>query len=180
MAIQRLKIDGYGQIELNKAPFRRSGRIEAQCKIADNLEFVENGMVLLIDRANRVCKAQTSMTGDDLYGLNYTTEHMYDERACALKDFKLDKGTFLPRLAIVGPGDSWTTNCLAYDTTDFADDETFKNGVTPGMYAIPSSNGALVVKKSKPTAGAGVQLFAKVVKVTTMPDGQFALQFDAI
>ena len=56
MAINRLKIDGYGQIELNKAPFRRSGRIEAQCKIDESLDFVENGMVLFIDRANRVCK----------------------------------------------------------------------------------------------------------------------------
>ena len=177
MAIQRLTIDGYGQIELNKAPFRRSGRIEAQCKIADNLEFVENGMVLLIDRGNRVCKTQSSMTGDEQYGLNYTTEHMYDERACALKDFKLDKGTFLPRLAIVGPGDSWTTNCLAYDTSEFADDETFKTGVTIGMYAVPTMNGALCVKKNKPTTGL---VFAKVVKVTTMPDGQFALQFDAV
>ena len=177
MAINRLKIDGYGQIELNKAPFRRSGRIEAQCKMADNLDYVENGMVLLIDRANRVCKAMQSMTSDDLYGLNYTTEHMYDERACALKDFKLDKGTFLPRLAIVGPGDSWTTNCLAYDTTEFTDDNTFKTTVGAGMWGVPCANGAILVKKAKPTTGV---TFARVVKVTTMPDGQFALQFDAI
>ena len=38
MALQRYKIDGYGQLELNAVAFRRSGRIEAQCKIADGIE----------------------------------------------------------------------------------------------------------------------------------------------
>ena len=175
MAIQRLTIDGYGQIELNKAPFRRSGRIEAQCKIDEGLDFVENGMVLVIDRANRVC-GTAEYDPELTYGLNYTTEHMYDEREGGLKHFKLDRDTFLPRLGYVGPGDSWTTNCLAYDTEQFANDEIFKNQVEPGMYAVPSETGALCVVKD----GTRAEAFAVVVKVTTMPDGQFALQFDAV
>lgn len=175
MAIQRLKIDGYGQIELNKAPFRRSGRIEAQCKLVAD-DYVENGMVLAVDRANHETYTE-EYKENVVYALNYTTEHMYDEREGGLKHFKLDKDTFCPRLGFVGLGDSWTTNCLAYDTAEFANDDTFKTTVEAGMYAIPSITGALCVKKGE-TKPEGA--YARVVKVTTMPDGQFALQFDAI
>ena len=46
MAIQRLTIDGYGQLEINNAAFRRDGRIEAQCSL-DATDFAstvaENG-----------------------------------------------------------------------------------------------------------------------------------------
>ena len=31
---------GYGQVELNKVAFRRDGRIEAQCRLADGIEYI--------------------------------------------------------------------------------------------------------------------------------------------
>jgi hypothetical protein len=40
---------------------------------------------------------------------------MYDERAIGLKNFKLDKDTFLPRLGYLATGDKFTTNCVSYD-----------------------------------------------------------------
>ena len=46
MALQRYTIDGYGQLELNAVAFRRSGRIEAQCKIADGIDYIENGNIV--------------------------------------------------------------------------------------------------------------------------------------
>ena len=33
MAIKRMVIDGYGQLELNQVAFPRDGRIEAQCAL---------------------------------------------------------------------------------------------------------------------------------------------------
>ena len=48
MAIKRMVIDGYGQVELNQVAFRRDGRIEAQCAL-DPTDFAkvssENGML---------------------------------------------------------------------------------------------------------------------------------------
>ena len=38
MAIKRMVIDGYGQVELNQVAFRRDGRIEAQCAL-DAVDF---------------------------------------------------------------------------------------------------------------------------------------------
>ena len=113
MAFKRFTIDGYGQLELNNVAFRRDGRVEAQCFL-DETDFedvpAENGMLLAVDRVNRTVKFATD--GSLPIALNYTTEHMYDERANALKDFKLERGTFLPRLGYLSVGDLFTTNCF--------------------------------------------------------------------
>ena len=109
MALQRYKIDGYGQLELNAVAFRRSGRIEAQCKIADGIEYVENGMLLAVDNVERVVKYAEDKSLP--IALNYTTEHMYDERAKGLKHFRLNAGEHLPRMGYQGAGDKYTTNC---------------------------------------------------------------------
>ena len=124
MALNRFKIDGHGQLELNAVAFRRSGRIEAQCKIADGIEFIENGMLLAVDTVERVVDyvGETKLP----IALHYSTEHMYDERANALKDFKLEANSFLPRMGYLGAGDKYTTNCLAYDTAEFNDDAALK------------------------------------------------------
>ena len=59
MAIKRMVIDGYGQIELNQVAFRRDGRIEAQCAL-DPVDFekvsAENGMLLAVDNVARTIK----------------------------------------------------------------------------------------------------------------------------
>ena len=97
MALVKLAKEGYGQLELNFAAFRRNGAIEAQCRMAEGIDYLENGMLLAVDRATRTVGYPTGAEGE-VIALNYTTEHMYDEREKGLKDFKLDKDTFLPRL----------------------------------------------------------------------------------
>jgi hypothetical protein len=175
MALTRFKIEGYGQLELNQAPFRRSGRIEAQCKLAAEIPYVENGMLLAVNRKTRTVAMPTGAE-DEVIALNYTTEHMYDERERALKHFRLDNGTFLPRLGYVALGDKWTTNCIAYDTDEFADETALKEALEAvaetALYGVPCELGAIKVTATKP-AGFCVE----VVKATTMPDGQYAVQF---
>ena len=41
MSLKRLVIDGYGQLELNQVAFRRDGRIEAQCPLSEEIEYIE-------------------------------------------------------------------------------------------------------------------------------------------
>ena len=178
MALKRLEIKGYGQIELNQAPFRRSGRIEAQCKIADGIDYVENGMLLAVNRKTRTIGMPTG-AADEVIALNYTTEHMYDERETGLKHFKLEKNSFLPRVGFVGLGDKWTTNCIAYDTDEFADETALKEALagvveTP-LYGVPCALGA-----TKITATKGTGFYVEVVKATDMPDGQYAVQFAGV
>lgn len=179
MALTRLEIKGYGQLELNQAPFRRAGRVEAQCKMDADIEYLENGMLLAVNRKTRTVGYPTG-AADEVIGLNYTTEHMYDERALGLKDFRLDKDTFLPRIGYVGLGDKWTTNCIAYDDADYASEVELKEALgkvaETALYGVPCENGAIKITATKPAAG----FYCEVVKATTMPDGQFAVQFAGI
>ena len=182
MALKRYEIDGYGQIELNQVAFRRDGRIEAQCKLdttndfgkGKTLAYAENGMLLAVDNISRTIK----LPQDDTYpiALNYTTEHMYDERANALKDFKLEPGTFLPRLGYLSIGDKFTTNCICYDTSEFADEtavNTALNTLTTPIFGGISALGAIKVSATEPTDGPVL----RVIKKTTMPDGTLGLKF---
>ena len=165
---KRVAIKGYGQLELNQVAFRRDGRIEAQCKLNDEIEYVENGMILAIDPAKREVNYGTDAS--EFLALNYTTEHMYDERAKALKDFKLDNGTFLPRLGYLAKGDKFTTNCLAVDDSVENVSDLFEDAV----YGHACELGAILVNNDAEGA------IVKAVKETTMPDGQYAIQFIAL
>ena len=179
MADKRLVIDGFGQIELNQVSFRRDGRVEAQCAL-DATDFAsvpaENGMLLAVDRVNRTVKFPTAAVAAQMpIALNYTTEHMYDERANALKDFKLERGTFLPRLGFLSVGELFTTNCICMDENEFADKEALAavDLAAAPLYGGISDMGAIKVSATAPTAGPVLL----AVEKTTMPDGQFALKF---
>jgi hypothetical protein len=181
MGLKRFVIDGYGQVELNQVAFRRDGRIEAQCALGDDFNDVsaENGMLLSVNNVKRVVNFPKS---DEIYpvALNYTTEHMYDERANGLKDFKLDKGEFLPRLGYLAVGDKFTTNCLCYDDAEFASDEALIEAYaaveTTPLYGTVSTMGAIKVTKTKPSAGV-VLLAVLGTGAGSMPDGQFGMKF---
>ena len=180
MALQRFVIDGYGQLELNNVAFRRDGRVEAQCAL-DATDFAsipaENGMLLAVDRVARKVKLATDASLP--IALNYTAEHMYDEQHNGLKDFKLERGSFLPRLGYLSVGDLFTTNCISYDTGDYANDAavvTAAGTLTTAMYGGICANGTIQVQDSKPSVGPVL----KAVEKTTMPDGQFALKFQVL
>jgi hypothetical protein len=174
----RLVIDGYGQVELNNVAFRRDGRIEAQCK-PDETDFsdavVENGMLLAVDNVARTVKFATDSSLP--VALVYSAEHMYDERKPGLKNFYLKgKDDFLPRLGYLAVGDKYTTNCVAYDSSEFADDSAFESALealdsTP-LWAGIDASGAHKVSATAPTVGPKI----RVIKKTTMPDGTLGLK----
>lgn len=174
MALKRLAIEGFGQIELNNVAWRRDGRVEAQCALdAEDFASVpaENGMLLAVDAANRVVKFYNA--DEDLpLAINYSSEHLYDERHNALKDFNLKPGQLYPRMGYPAVGDKFTTNCFCYDDGEFADEDALFAALdacheTP-VYAGVSEIGAWKLSATKP---AGV--VAKVIKSYTMPDGQY-------
>lgn len=184
MAFKRLVIDGYGQLELNNVAFRRDGRVEAQCAL-DATDFAntpaENGMVFAVDKQNKVVRFVDDNEILPL-ALNYTSEHMYDDRANALKDFKLtledNAQYFFPRVGYMSMGDLFTTNCIGYDSVAYATEEAFIQaleaiGTTP-LYANPSKVGAWEVTATADGA------YAKVIKKTTMPDGSLGVQIQVL
>ena len=162
---------GYGQIELNQCAFRRDGRIEAQCKIKD-ADYVENGMILAIDNTKH--EVRYPAAGDYMFGLNYTSEHMYDERLVGgLKYYKTDKYSFLPRLGYLAVGDKFTTNTVVYDAADIT---TMVYG-----YVKAGDNGYIRLSATEPDdAIAGAPLLRVIDAKATMPNGAPAVKFQCI
>ena len=163
---------GYGQIELNQCAFRRDGRIEAQCKIA-GADYVENGMILAIDNTKH--EVRYPAASDYMFGLNYTSEHMYDERLVGgLKYYKTDKDSFLPRLGYLAVGDKYTTNTVIYD-----DSLTITNAVYG--YVKAGDKGYIRLSATKPTdAIDGAPLLRVIDAKATMPNGAPAVKFQCI
>lgn len=184
MAVNRYTIDGYGQLEINNCAFRRDGRIEAQCAL-DDTDFAsvpaENGMILAVDNVARKVRFVDSTEWAPV-AINYSAEHIYDERTPGLKNFKLELGEFYPRLGYLSIGDKFTTNCFSYDTNDFADDDAVEaiNLSSDVVYASEYAGGDGTILLKKTTAPSGVKVLMKVIAVTTMPDGTFALKFQVI
>ena len=164
------KANEYGQLELNQVAFRRDGRIIAQYQLGD-VDVAENGMLLAVDYVNKTINFPEADQTTGL-ALNYTTEHMYDERlANGLKHFKLEKGSFCPRLGLLATGDRFTTNTVE---TDLALG-TIKAGLgTTKYYGHSSEDGYIVVNATATNA------VLEVIEVTTMPDGSDAIKFVAI
>ena len=183
MALKRLLIDGFGQLEMNQVAYRRDGRIEAQCAL-DATDFAsipaENGMLLAVDKIAGTIKLPKA--GSKLpVALNYTTEHMYDERTMGLKNFKTDLDSFYPRLGYLAVGDRFTTNCLAMDTDEFKDEAALAAAYEAAtaeapLYGGVCEKGAIKVSATKPTEGP-VLMAIKGPGAGSMPDGQFAIKF---
>lgn len=177
MALQRFTIDGFGQIEPNNVTFTRDGRVEAQCALASEDFVAENGMLLAVDTANMIVKAPGASETLPI-ALHYSTEKNYNQFTPGLKNFRLTKKDgYYPRMGYLTIGEVFTTNCLCYDTTDFTDDAALKTAVaaagTTALYGGISTLGAIKIGKTKPTVGPVL----KVAKATTMPDGQYAVEF---
>lgn len=185
MSVGYLKKSGYGQVELNQVAWRRDGRIEAQCALDATTDFAtslaENGMLLAVDKLKGVVyKAKAAHIGVLPIGLHYSTEHMYDERALGLEHFALSKDDFYPRVGYLSIGDVFTTNLFAYDASTYVDRDAVVTALedieTTPVYGIINDAAPghifLATDISSYTAGP---LF-KVVKLTTMPDGQDAVK----
>ena len=178
---KKFEIDLYSQLELNNVAFRRDGRIEAQCALDEGFSEApaENGMLLAVDKANGLIKLPVD--GSLPIALNYTAEHMYDERKMGLKNFCLrPEDGFYPRMGYLSVGDLFTTNCLCYNNTDFTDENALtealgKLGETV-VYGGADASGRICLSNTKPTYGPVL----KAVKFYTMPNGEPGVKFQVI
>lgn len=162
---------GYAVLELNQVAFPRDGRIEAQLPLDKDVfgragqakrttgthvtdTPCEVGMILKVDKANGYVTFATANDEEgDVYALNYSTEHMYDERTPQLNKFCLFPADssydmmgyddFYPRLGYLAVGDRFTTNCVEEDNLDnddlvYAGTDGYWTNTKPGTdYAGP-------------------------------------------
>lgn len=188
MAINKITKSGYGQIELNQVAWRRDGRIEAQCAL-DTTDFndsdkkAENGMLLAVDNVSRkLFKATSALEAILPIGVHYSSEHIYDERTPGLKNFAVGTDDILPRVGYPAVGDKFTTNVIAYDTLEFANQAALETALgalaTTPVYGIIATDGSGYIQATldAPTSGLGFNIIEK----TTMPDGQLAVKVQVL
>lgn len=143
----------YSMVELNQVAFRRDGRIEAQLPFDGGDGVVaENGMLLKVDYATKKITLPTSPAAGDIFALNYSSEHMHDERTPGLENFCINKGEY-PRVGFLSIGDRFTTNAIT-------------GTATVGAKVYPQASG-----KWGTTAVQNTPVCKVVENDTTMPNG---------
>ena len=185
-----IKRIGYGQVEPNHLSGIVTGQIYAQLPAGTKsgstftpMTQLEQGQFAKYDYATGVVGFGANVDGE--FMLVYNEEKLYDERKQSHKDFVYKASDFTdktmyPRLIRTYVGDIYTTNMIAAANTTGSDAEvTIGTDATlvVGAYLAPNaSTGILTVAQSKPESG----MVWKIVKVYTMPDGQFGVKIQRV
>jgi hypothetical protein len=176
---------GYGQVEPNHLSAQHNGQIYAQLPAktgTTKITQLENGQFLKYDYA----AGEAHTTGDIEWMLVYNEEKLYDERFQNHKDFAMKAsdmtdGTIYPRLFKTHVGDIFTTNAFrtsAGATVAGPNDPITIPDLAVGNYLDIDTAGWL--KKATGTDKPASGIVFQVVKVDTMPDGQYGVKIQRI
>lgn len=137
----------------------------------------ENGMWVDANKANGEIKPYASTT--KIVGVVYTAERSYEERTHGLKNFCQIAGDY-PRVGILAEGDTITSNCFCYDTTEFANEAAMLTAVaayaTTALYVVPHTSGVPKLTATAPQSG----IYGQVCKDYTMPNGEHGLKYQIV
>ena len=170
-----MKRTGYGQVEPNHLSGIVTGQIYAQLPAVNTITQFENGQFAKYNYA--AGQVDTAAATDGEYMLVYNEEKLYDERYQSHKDFvykttDFTDGKIYPRLIRTYVGDIMTTNTIEVANNSNIVDvtpTTASGALAVGNYLTVSATGFLTKANAKPESGI---MAWKVVKETTMPDGQ--------
>lgn len=152
---------GYAVVEPNHLSAPRNGQVYGQLPANSDIEVLEQGTFVKYDYA----AGEVNFDGAGPWMMVFNEEKLYDERFQMHRDYAMKvadfyDGKMYPRVLVMHAGDIFTTNNVAAGTYSVG------NVLTPG------DEGILEV-------GTG-DLEVKVVKETTMPDGQPGLKVQVI
>ena len=178
----------YASLELNQVAFPKTGMVVSQTPLGDAFTKAapcENGMWVVGDKAAGAINPPEAAT-DAPIGIVYTTEKEYDMMHYGLQRFgRKVKGDY-PRVGLFGVGDTVTTNCLQYNTSNFADFDALETAlkaidttplyVVPGVAAEGSAKAVPEIVKTPPQAG----IYGKIVKFYTIPNGGIGVKYQII
>lgn len=101
----------YSIVELNKVASRKTGEIEAQCKLAADINELQNGEIVFIDAAkDEIVKTYNENCVDAMY-LHFSNPRRYEDGKTGMENFIYTKSEkYLPRLYKLTAGDIFTTD----------------------------------------------------------------------
>ena len=176
----------YASLELNQVAFPKTGMVVSQTPLGaafTKANPCENGMWVVADKAAGAINPPAAAT-DTPIGIVYTTEKEYDREHYGLQRFGRKIAGDYPRVGILGLGDTVTTNCLQYDTTDFANDAALWTAlekdlsVAANALYVKAVAGSPVPQITKTKPGSGT--YAKVVKYYTVPNGGKGVKYQIV
>ena len=101
----------YSIVELNKVASRKSGEIEAQCKLAEGIESLQNGQIVYIDAATDTIVLEKTETCVDAMYLHFSNPRRYEDGKTGMENFIYTRSEkYLPRLYKLTAGDIFTTD----------------------------------------------------------------------
>lgn len=161
----------YAVVELNNVVGVRTGELVAQYELAESVDQLENGMLVVANHATSEIELPKSET--DMVYLHASVEKLYNGEG--RNEFVIKKGGVLPRAYKLQLGDTFETNAVEYTQADIA---TLSNAITSTSgYGVPSTNGYITFKEAR-TAGAKVEL--KAIAVVTLPNGEYGIKWRVI
>lgn len=126
----------YAIVELNKVASRKTGEIEAQCKLSDEflvdgIKALENGAIVYINaETDEIVKAYDEATCVNAKYLHFSNPRRYEDGKTGMENFRYETSDdkYLPRLFKLTVGDIFTTN---YDLTGVEGIVEIKGGNMP-------------------------------------------------
>lgn len=186
----RFPVEKYATLELNQVAFPKTGMVVSQTPLGTAFTEsapCENGMWVVADKAVGAINAPAAVT-DKPIGIVYTAEKEYDMYHYGLKTFGRKVAGDYPRVGILGIGDTVTTNCVQYDTDNFANDaalDTYLKGdlSSAAAYVVIPASSTLSkaipeIVKTLPNGYAGI--YGRVVKYYTVPNGEKGIKYEII
>ena len=108
----------YSIVELNKVASRKTGEIEAQCKLADEfkneegIKVLENGAIVYINaKTDEIVSTKTKDCVDAKY-LHFSNPRRYEDGKTGMENFRYESSDdkVLPRLFKLTAGDIFSTD----------------------------------------------------------------------
>lgn len=101
----------YSIVELNKVASRKTGEIEAQCKLAEGIESLQNGQIVYIDAATDTIVLEKTESCVDAKYLHFSNPRRYEDGKTGMENFIYTRSEkYLPRLYKLTAGDIFTTD----------------------------------------------------------------------
>lgn len=167
MARKQYTIPAHGVVEHNFLAAEATRQIEAQTKVADGIETLENGMILFIDRKNMEVVKTADVSAPYLM---HSTVRYYraGERGLNHFVFNVNNEEELPRLWKLNEGDKFHTNLVSYDSTEFTNDAALETAMAGGKTLYGYADGEGMIKVTATENASAKSEY--IVTLSTMQD----------
>lgn len=109
----------YATVELTKVASRKTGEIEAQCKLNADIDYLENGEIVYVDAVNdEITKTFDASNCVDAIYLHFSNPRRYEDGHTGMENFRYERNDdyetvgnrYLPRVYKLTTGDLFTTD----------------------------------------------------------------------